>query len=86
MYYEHATELSKYKWKLKDLGKMEKFILKWSIAAYASPYRCGRRRCDLSITENYIIARADQQRRLNKRIEFISKCRYRNKFLLGNVK
>ena len=30
-YYEHDTELSKYIWKLKDLGKA--FILKWSIAA-----------------------------------------------------
>ena len=82
--YEHATELSKYIWKLKDLGKA--FILKWSIAAYASPYRCGTRRCDLCITEKYIIARAGQKRLLNKRTEFISKCRHRNKFLLKNVK
>ena len=34
-YYEHTTELSKYIWKLKDLEKTS--ILKWSIAAYASP-------------------------------------------------
>ena len=83
-YYEHATELSKHIWKLKDLEKT--FVLKWSIAAYASPYRCGTRRCDLCITEKYIIARADQKRLLNKRTEFISKCRHRNKFLLRNVK
>ena len=83
-YYEHATELSKYLWKLKDLEKA--FILKWSIAAYASPYRCGTRRCDLCITEKYIIARADQKRPLNKRTEFISKCHHRNMFLLKNVK
>ena len=83
-YYEHATEVSKYIWKLKDLEKT--FSLKWSIAAYASSYRCGTRRCDLCITEKYIIARADQKRLLNKRTEFISKCRHRNKFLLRNVK
>ena len=83
-YYEHATELSKYIWKLKDLGKA--FILKWSIAAYTSLYRGGTRRCDLCITEEYIIARADQKCLLNKRAEFISKCRHRNKFLLKNVK
>ena len=83
-YYEHATELSEHIWKLKDLEKT--FVLKWSIAAYASPYRCGTRRCDLCITEKYIIARADQKRLLNKRTEFISKCRHRNKFLLRNVK
>ena len=64
-YYEHDTERSIYIWKLKDLGKA--FILKWSIAAYASPYRCGTRRCDLCITEKYIIERADQKRLLNKR-------------------
>ena len=49
MYYEHDTELAKYIWKLKHLGKA--FILKWSIASYASRYRCGKRRCDLCITE-----------------------------------
>ena len=68
---------------MKDLGKA--FVLKWSIAAYAPPYRCGTRRCDLCITEKYIIARADQKH-LNKSAEFISKCRHRNKFLLKNIK
>ena len=82
-YYEHDTELSKHIWKLKDLGKT--FILKWSIAAYASPCRCGTRCCDLCITEKYVIAREDQEHLLNKRTEFISKCRHRNKLLLKNV-
>ena len=54
--------------------------------SYASPYRCGTRRCDLCITAKYITARADQRRLLNKRTEFISKCRHRNKFLLKNLK
>ena len=47
-----------------------KNILKWSIAAYASPYRCGPRHCDLCKTEKYIIARADQKYLLNKCAEF----------------
>ena len=68
-YYEHATEVSKYIWKLKDLEKT--FSLKWSIAAYASSYRCGTRRCDLCITEKYIIARADQKSFLKNRTKFI---------------
>ena len=63
-HHEHDTELSKYIWKLKDLGKT--FTLKWSIAAYASPYWCGTRPCDLCLTEKYIIARGDQERLLNK--------------------
>ena len=68
-YYEHATEVSKYIWKLKDLEKT--FSLKWSIAAYASSYRCGTRRCDLCITEKYIIAMADQKSLLKNRTKFI---------------
>ena len=83
-YYEHATELSKYIWKLKDLGKA--LILKWSIAAYTSPYRCSTRRCDFCKTEKYIIARAEQKHLLNKCREFISKCCHQNKFLLKYVK
>ena len=67
-YYEHDTELSQYIWKLKDLGKT--FTLKWSIAAYASPCRCATRGHDLCITEKYIIARAEQERLLNKRTVF----------------
>ena len=77
-YYEHDTELSKYIWKLKDLGKT--FILKWRIAAYTSPYRCGTRCCNSCITEKYKIARTDQEHLLNKRTAFISKCRHRNNF------
>ena len=42
------------------------FILKWSISAYASTYRCGSRNC---LTEKYVITRADQKNLLNKRTE-----------------
>ena len=57
-----------------------------NIAACASPYRCGKRKCDLCLTEKYIIARADQKYLLNKRTEIISKCRHRNKYVLKNIK
>ena len=36
---------------------------------YATPYKCGTRRRDLCLTENYVIARADQEHLLNKRTE-----------------
>ena len=52
--YENKTELSKHIWQLKRNGT--EFNLKWSIAAYATPYRCGTRRCDLYLTQTYIIA------------------------------
>ena len=68
------SELSKHIWQLKLNGT--EFNLKWSIAAYATPYRCGTRRCDLCLTEKYIIARATQNSLLNKRTELISKCRH----------
>ena len=32
-------------------NQFNEFYLKWSIAAYASPYKCGTRRCDLCLTE-----------------------------------
>ena len=70
-------------WELKDNNT--EFYLKWSIAAYASPYRCGTRRCDLCLTEKYLIARAEQKNLLNKRIELMSKCRHRNKYILKNL-
>ena len=49
-------------------------------------YKCGARRCDLCLTEKYVIAHADQEHLLNKRTESISKCRHRNKCLIKNVK
>ena len=82
--YENETELSKHIWALKDKGTP--FILSWKIAARASPYRCGTRRCDLCLTEKALIVRAEPKGLLNKRTELISKCRHRNKFLLCNVK
>ena len=45
--YEKKTKLSKYIWKLKDKG--EDFTIKLSVAAKASPYICGSKRCDLHL-------------------------------------
>ena len=82
--YCNESELSKYVWKLKDNNT--NFILKWSIASFASPYKCGTRKCDLCLSEKVVIVRADPKFLLNKRTELVSKCRHRNKFLLHNVK
>ena len=83
-HYINDTELSKHIWKLKNTNTP--YNITWSIAAYASAYRIGTRKCDLCITEKYIIARAEQKNLLNKRTEIISKCRHRNKYLLKNIK
>ena len=62
--HEKKTELSKYVWELKDKG--EDFTIKWSVAAKASPYICGSKRCDLCLTEKLLIAKADPRTLLNK--------------------
>ena len=77
-----TIQLSKYLWKLKENTY---YNLQWSIKAYPSPYKCGTRKCDLSLTEKMIIARSLQKKLLNKRTDLVSKCRHRNKFLLNNL-
>ena len=59
--------------------------LSWEIHKKASPYQCGSKRCDLCLSEKVSIICADPDTLLNKRTELISKCRYRNKFLLAKV-
>ena len=81
--YENKTEVSKYIWQLKRNGI--EFNLEWSITGYATPYRRGTKICDLCLTEKYIIAIANQSNILNKRIELISKCRHKNKYILKNT-
>ena len=82
--HKNDTELSKLIWKLKENGTP--YALAWSVAARASPYRCGSRRCDLCLTEKMIIVWAEPKGLLNKRTELISKCRHRNKYTLNNLK
>ena len=66
------TELSKYLWTLKE--ENADYNLQWSIKAYASPCKCGTRKCDLRLTEKMIITRSDSKKLLNKRTGLVSKC------------
>ena len=63
-----------------------RYEIKWNIAAYASPYKRGSRRCDLCLTEKLKIMREDPALLLNKRSELVSKCRHKNKFIVVNIK
>ena len=83
-HHEQETELSKHIWQLQDRGI--NFKVKWSIAAYASIYRCRSRSCDLCLTEKYIMARANHKYLLNKRTGITSKCCHKNKYILKNIK
>ena len=78
------TELSKCIWKL--IKEKIQYKIKWNIAAYPLPYKCGSRRCDLCLTEKLEIMREDPELLLDKRLELVSKRRHKNKFILANIK
>ena len=82
--YSKDTELSCYIWSLKDQNKTP--VIKWSIlktvksSLHYHPWV-------LCLMEKLIIInKLDNEQLLNKRNEFISKCRHSNKLLLSNVK
>ncbi len=79
--YEQDTELSKKFWEMKDQGRTTK--VKWKILQFARPYQNGRLNCDLCLSEKLqIIKLKGTKKLLNKKSEFISKCRHKRKFLL----
>ena len=79
----NQTTLSKYLWELKD--RKVDYTLSWEIAAHALPYQCSAPRCYLCLSEKRIIAMADPSTCLNQKTELISKCRHKNKFMLGQL-
>ena len=77
---QKETELSNYIWELKANEKKDK--IDWLIAMKAHPYICGTKKCDLSLCEKLLIARANSVSLLNKRDELVLKCRHMNTFTL----
>ena len=82
--YSTETDLAKYCWELKDKGAVP--TVKFSIA------KCVKGKslinnCSLCLSEKLFIIRSlDDVNMLNKKSEFISKCRHINKRLLIKVK
>ena len=76
---EKSSKISKYIW---ELDNNIQHNLKWCIAPKARPYVCGRRKCDLCLTEKLTIIKADPESLLNTCDELVSKCRHMNKFTL----
>ena len=76
----NAIELSKTLWKYKDKGIKPRIT--WSIVCKSFTYTTGAKRCNLCLAEKLAILQADQRTLLNKRSEFVFKCRHRNKFKL----
>ena len=79
----NATELSKAVWDYKN-RRIEPLI-PWSTICKAAAFKNGAKRCNLCLAEKLANLQADQPTLLNKRSEFISKCRHRTKFKLKNI-
>ena len=77
---QKSTELSKHIWELKGNGIQHQ--TSWDIASRARPYNGCTRKCDLCLTEKFMIAKAGPSALLSTCDEFISKCRHMNKFTL----
>ena len=85
--YKDKTKFSQEFWSLKDAGhdldrhRDTSFeILKKSV-----PYKAGGRSCNLCLSEKLLIMKNEGEV-INKRDEFVSKCRHAFKFILGNIK
>ena len=79
--YKQRAELSKHVWSLQDNNT--EFSLKWRTKTKAMPYMCSSRKFDLCLAEKVAIAQFEGVGLLNKRTELLSKCRHRNKFIMG---
>ena len=79
-----ASDLSKYYWRLVDEGAVP--TIKFSTATRVKG-NTFINNCNLCLSEKaFIIRNLDDENMLNKRSEFISKCRHINKQLLNRVK
>ena len=78
----NSTELSKHVWHLKD-NNID-YDIAWRILARAKPYNSSSKRCNLCISEKFIIICQTHHCTLNKRNELVSCCRHRNKALQRN--
>ena len=82
--YSKETELSKYIWELKERDIIPQ--IRWSIVKRIKN-KVSSKSCQLCLSEKfYIIDNLNDNRMLNKRTEFISKCRHLNKLMLASVK
>ena len=81
---KNSTELSKYVWSLRENNKIPS--IKWKIVKIVYS-KATSSFCKLCLTEKLFILNAlGDDKCLNKKTEFINKCRHQNKLLLKNVK
>ena len=86
----NASSLATYMWKLKDEGiNAANISINWSIVEKSRPYKPSDKFCALCATEKRHILKNEilkGNNSLNKRSEFVNKCRHKNKFLLSGLK
>ena len=74
----NETELSKYIWNLKEKNKP-----RWKIIKKCQPYNITKK-CNLCLSEKFIIVCKKHLCSLNRRNELASPCQHKNKFTLRN--
>ena len=79
-----STQLSNYMWYLKK-EKNNIANITYSGIERTYPYKNGNKRCPLCLAEKYHVI-FQPFKKLNRRIEMVSKCRHENKFYLKNFK
>ena len=77
-----STALSEHIWKLKE--ENTKFNVTWEILEHAQPYSTKSKKCNLCLSEKFLIL--NRKPSLNKRKEILSWCMHRNRHLLQNFK
>ena len=83
--HSNETKLLKhiYVWGLKKQGQT--ICINWSILRQAAAYTRGAKQCNLCLEEKLCIMKADKRNILNKRSEFVSKYRHRNRCTISNT-
>jgi len=83
--HKKETMLSQFIWNLKE--KNINYDIKWNILKKSTSYNTITKACNLCLTEKLLICTFKHKNNLiNKRTEFVSKCRHENKYLIKNIK
>ena len=81
------TKLAEHIWSLKNGNRQDRVVVEWEKIENAQALKQGGRICNLCNTEKYhIIMEKDGQKMLNKKTEFVAKCRHERQYMLQQVK
>ena len=85
--YKNKTKLSQEFWTLKEQGyDLDRYRdISFELVKKSVPYKAGGKKCNLCLWEKLLILQNEEEV-INKRDEFVSKCRHAPKFLLGKLK